>query len=167
MNIVLTGFMGTGKSAVGKILAKKLGWEFFDIDQIIEEEVEIKISEIFAKKGEAYFREVESKAVKLLSMLDQAVISCGGGVVLRADNMDELEHNGVVICLTANTEAILERTKGDNRPLLKVPNPAEKIKDMVKTREPYYKRCKLMIDTSDFSAEEVAEEILRSKLIDC
>jgi shikimate kinase len=157
--------MGTGKSAVGKIIAKKLGWQFFDVDQIIEEEVGVKISEIFEKKGEPYFREVETSAIKLLSILDEAVISCGGGAVLKAENMDELEKKGVVVCLTASAAKILERTKGDRRPLLNVKNPAEKIKEMLKKREPYYKRCRLMIDTTEFSAKDIAEQILNSKLI--
>ena len=165
MNVVLTGFMGTGKSAVGKILAKKLGWQYFDIDQIIEDEVGIKISEIFAKKGEPYFREVESSAVKLLAMLDDVVISCGGGVVLKSENMDELEKKGVIVCLTASVDKILQRTKGESRPLLNVKNPAEKVREMLKKREPYYKRCRLMIDTTEYSAEDVAEQIIMSKLI--
>jgi shikimate kinase len=165
MNLVLTGFMGTGKSAVGMIIAKKLGWHFFDIDQIIEEEVGVKIPEIFAKKGEPYFREVETKAIKLISMLDESVISCGGGVVLKEENMDELEKNGVIVCLTASVAKIIERTKGVNRPLLNVKNPGEKIREMLKKREPFYKRCRLMIDTTEFSAEDIADQIIDSKLI--
>ena len=140
MNLAITGFMGTGKSAVGKLVAQKLGWQFFDIDAIIEEETGIKISEIFAKKGEPYFRELETRAVKLLAVLDKAVISCGGGIVLKAENMDELEKNGRVVCLTASPEKILQRTKGSTRPLLAVKDPLSKIKELLESREQYYKR---------------------------
>jgi shikimate kinase len=161
MNIVLTGFMGTGKTAVGKMVANKLGWQFFDTDEIIEEEIGMKISGIFANKGEPYFRELETKTVRLLALLDKAVISCGGGVVLRAENMDELEKKGYVVCLTASPEVILERTRGETRPLLKVKNPLQKIREMLQIREPYYKRCKLMIDTSSVSIEQAAGMIMK------
>ena len=164
MNLAITGFMGTGKSVAGKIVAEKLGWQFFDTDEIIEEEVEIKISEIFAKKGEPYFRDLETKTIKLLSLLDKAVISCGGGVVLRPENMDELEKKGVIVCLTASPEKILERTKGNARPLLAVKDPLSKIKELLKAREQYYKRCSLTIDTSNLSPEQAAEMIIKSKI---
>src|SRR3989339_348567 len=153
MNLVLTGFMGTGKSAVGKIVAEKLGWQYFDTDQIIEEETDCKITEIFAKKGEPYFRDLETKTVKLLCMLYKSVISCGGGVELRSENMDELERTGVVVCLTASPETIFERTKGDTRPLLQVKDPLAKINEMIAARMPHYRRCRLMIDTTGLTPE--------------
>jgi len=160
MNIALTGFMGTGKSAVGKLVAAKLGWQFFDIDEIIEQETGFKIPEIFAKKGEPYFRELETKTVRLLSLLDKSVISCGGGIVLRMENMDELEKTCIIVCLKASPEKILERTKGSDRPLLSVKDPLSKIQEMLKLREPFYKRCKFSIDTSNITKEEVTENII-------
>jgi shikimate kinase len=165
MNIALTGFMGTGKSAVGKLVAEKLGWQFFDTDEIIEQETGSKISEIFAKKGELYFRELETKTIKLLTVLDKTVISCGGGVVLKAENMDELEKCCLIICLTAGPEIILERTKGSSRPLLSVKEPLLKIKEMLKTREPFYKRAKFTIDTSKLSVQDTVKEIIGKVLV--
>lgn len=165
MNLILTGFMGTGKTAVGKIVAKKLGWQFFDTDEIIEQETDLSISKIFANKGEPYFRELETKTIKLLCVLYKSVISCGGGAVLNEDNMEELENCGVVVCLTASPEAILERTKGEARPLLQVKDPVTKIYELLKAREKYYKRCRLMIDTTNLTPEQVADKIIESKLI--
>ncbi|MBN1824123.1 MAG: AAA family ATPase [Endomicrobiales bacterium] len=161
MNIVLTGFMGTGKTAVGKLLAEKLDWQFYDTDGMIEKDTGLSIPEIFAKKGEPYFRDVESKAVKLFSVLDKAVIACGGGVALRPENMDELEKNGVVVCLTARPEVVLKRTKNSDRPLLKVKDPLSKISELLKARETYYKRCRVSIDTSVISERETAERIIQ------
>jgi shikimate kinase len=163
MNIVLTGFMGTGKSAVGKLLAKQLGWQFFDTDEVIEKDTKLKISDIFKNKGEPFFREVETKAIKLVSLLDKSVIACGGGVVLKPENMDELEKNGIVVCLCAGPEKILERTcKNTDRPLLKTPDPLSKIKGLLKERETCYKRCHISIDTNNLSIEQVAEKILNN-----
>ncbi|OGS19239.1 MAG: hypothetical protein A2219_08670 [Elusimicrobia bacterium RIFOXYA2_FULL_50_26] len=163
MNIVLTGFMGTGKSAVGKALAQKLGWLFIDTDETIEKEVGLSVAEIFKRKGEPYFRQAESKAVALVSLLDKAVISCGGGVVLKAENMDELEKNGVVVCLTADPSAIYNRTRYDTgRPLLKVADPQAKIGELMQARSQFYQRCSLTVDTSAMAVDEIVEYILRS-----
>jgi shikimate kinase len=166
MNLVITGFMGTGKSVVGKIVAQKLGWQFFDTDEIIEQETGIKIPDIFARKGEPYFRDLETKTAKLLSLLYKSVISCGGGMVLKSENMDELERTGVVVCLAANPETILERTKESGRPLLAVKDPLAKIKEMLRAREQFYKRCRLLIDTSALSPEQVADKIIASNILD-
>jgi shikimate kinase len=166
MNIVITGFMGTGKTSVGKIIAEKLGWEFYDVDRIIEEEVGSSIAEIFSKKGEDYFRKVEANAVRLLSILDESVISCGGGVVLSAKNMDELEMNGVVVCLLASPEKIVERTgRTRNRPLLNVEEPVKKIKELLNSRKKHYERCSLAVTTDDLTEEEVASIILKDPSI--
>ncbi|MCB4791711.1 MAG: shikimate kinase [Elusimicrobia bacterium] len=166
MNIVLTGFMGTGKSAAGKLLAKRLKWQYLDTDEMIEKDINVKISDIFKYHGEARFRELESKAIKLIGLLDKAVIACGGGVVLKAQNMDELEKNGVVVCLSASPEKILERTKdNDDRPLLKTPDPLSKIKELLKIRAPFYKRCSFSVDTDNLSVEQVVDNILNNPTI--
>ncbi len=162
MNIVLTGMMGTGKTKVGKLLAKRLKMEYIDTDEVIEKDVGYPIPKIFKKKGEPYFREVETKAVRCVSLLDNFVISTGGGVVLKKENMDELEKNGKTICLAASVDIILERTKKtDYRPLLSVKDPFQAIKDLFKKRKPYYKRCDLMIDTSKKEIVEIVEEIIK------
>lgn len=160
MNIVLTGFMGTGKSAVGKSLAERLTWSFHDTDEAIEREAHMKIPEIFARLGEQHFRDLESKAVQRVSALDKAVIACGGGVVIRKENMDELEKKGIIVCLTASPAAIFERTKNSDRPLLNVKEPIAKIHELLYVREQYYRRCHLTIDTSAMRTSEVVEKIL-------
>ena len=119
MNVILTGFMGVGKTAIGKKLSEKLNMQYVDTDIMIKQDTGITIPKIFKKFGEEYFRELETKAVKCVGMLDNFVISTGGGVVLREENMKELEKNGVVVCLLASVEVILKRTsKTKNRPLL-------------------------------------------------
>jgi len=96
-------------------------------------------------------------------LLDKTVISCGGGVVLKAENMDELEKNGMVVCLTANPATIYNRIRHDNgRPLLKVADPQAKIGELLEARSQYYKRCRLAVDTSAMAVDEVVEYIINS-----
>jgi shikimate kinase len=162
MNIVLTGMMGTGKTVVGKKLTQKLNMKYIDTDGMIEKDAGMSIPKIFKRKGEPYFRDVETKAVKCVAMLDNYVIDTGGGVVQRSENMEELERNGVIICLTASPEVILKRTSKTNyRPLLNVDDPVNEIKRLLKKREQFYKRCSRMIDTSHKGIEEVADEIIK------
>ncbi|MBA7510356.1 Shikimate kinase [subsurface metagenome] len=162
MNIVLTGMMGTGKTVVGKKLAQKLNMKYIDTDGMIEKDAGMSIPKIFKRKGEPYFRDVETKAVKCVAMLDNYVIDTGGGVVQRSENMEELERNGVIICLTASPEVILERTSKTNyRPLLNVDGPVNEIKKLLKKRKRFYKRCSRMIDTSNKGIEEVVDEIIK------
>jgi len=162
MNIVLTGFMATGKSAVGKILAEKLGWTFYDTDGMIEKETGLTVTEIFAKRGEAPFRDLETQTLRLLGLLDRAVIATGGGVPLRAENMAELEKNGWVVCLAAQPETILERVgeRVEERPLLTDGDPFLKIQKLLRDREKAYARCALRVQTDDLTPEQVAEKIL-------
>ncbi|MEW6739572.1 MAG: shikimate kinase [Nitrospirota bacterium] len=160
-NIVLTGFMGTGKTEVGRILSRKLGYVLVDADTEIEKEQGITITEIFKQYGEPKFREIESNVIKRLSEIKNAVISTGGGAVLRQENMDNLRKNGVIICLTASPETILKRTGNNNdRPLLQVDNPLQRIKELLEFRKPYYEKADIMIDTEGKSPIEVAEEII-------
>ncbi len=119
MNIVLTGFMGTGKSIVAKKLAQKLGMGYVDTDKIIEDREGREIRKIFEEKGEDYFREIETKIIKQVSSLNNYVIATGGGVVLKEENIKALRKKGVIIYLSANPEIILKRTdKNEERPLL-------------------------------------------------
>ncbi|MCK9582448.1 MAG: shikimate kinase [Endomicrobiales bacterium] len=159
-NIVLTGFMGSGKSVIGKLLAEKIGFTYFDVDKNIELENALSITEIFAQKGEPYFRGLEAQMIKRASTMEKLVISCGGGVVLRAENMDALESTGVVVYLRAKPETIFERIKNDtNRPLLKVADPLSKIKELLNLREQYYTRCSFSIDTDYLSPNEIVKHI--------
>jgi shikimate kinase len=162
VNLVLTGFMATGKSAVGKILAEKLGWTFYDTDSMIEKETGLTVPEIFAKRGEAPFRDLETQTVRLLSLLDRAVIATGGGVPLREENMAELEKNGWVVCLAAQPETILERVgeKVEDRPLLSDGDPFLKVQKLLRDREKAYARCALRVETDALAPAQVAEKIL-------
>jgi len=162
MNIVLTGFMCTGKTSVGKLLAEKLGYQFVDTDDLIEQRVGMKISDIFAVYGEPYFRDVETEVVKEVAKKDKFVISTGGGVVLRKVNMDELRKNGIIVNLTAKPETIYNRLKNQPgvRPLLNKPDPMNEIIKLLLQREEYYKNCDLRIETDNFTVEQIVQQIL-------
>lgn len=160
-NIVLVGFMGTGKSVVGKRLAKELKIKFISTDDIIEEREGRPISEIFAASGEPYFRKVEKGVVREVSEMDNVVIATGGGVVLDEENIVNLKKKGILICLTASPELIYERTKKyKTRPLLDVDDPVFKIKELLKVRAPYYAKADYQIDTSNKTVEEVVAKII-------
>jgi shikimate kinase len=160
-NIYLVGFMGTGKSVVGRSLAVKLKAQFLDLDLSIEDKQGRKIKDIFAKEGEAYFRNLEKQAVRDISKKDSTVVACGGGVVLDKDNLVTLKRSGVLICLTARPEVILKRCQGDvKRPLLNVSDPLGKIKELLAAREPFYTQADLSIDTSDLTVQAVVDKIL-------
>ena len=162
-NIVLTGFMGTGKSVVGRILSEKLSYTFIDSDSLIEEEQQESITEIFKKYGEAAFRDIEAEIISRLSALEKAVISTGGGAVLRKSNIENLRKKGVIVCLTAKAETILSRVENsDERPLLQTDNQLEKIRELLIIREPYYKNADLSIETDGKNPEEIAAEILEN-----
>ena len=162
MNVVITGFMCTGKTSVGKKLAEKLNFDFLDTDDLIESKVGLKITEIFERYGEPYFRDIETQVVKEVSQKDKIVISTGGGVVLRKENMNNLRKNGVIVNLTAKPETIYERLNKQPgiRPLLNKPNPLEEIKRLLEFREEYYKNCDFRIPTDNLSVDEIVEEIL-------
>lgn len=162
MNIVLTGFMASGKTEVGKRLATKLKMQYIDVDEVIEKDTNLEISKIFEKFGENTFRDLEIKAVKCVAMLDNYVIATGGGVVIRPENISELRQNGKIIYLSATAETILKRV-GDakTRPLLAHENDKlAKIRELLVTRQPYYKNCDWEIDTTDLSVGQVVEKII-------
>lgn len=161
MNIVLLGFMGTGKTAVGRVLAGKLKMRYVDIDTEIEKRENKKISEIFEKSGEKRFRELEKKMVSEISGRDNQVISAGGGVVLNQENIANLEKNGFLICLDAEPSVIYERThRYIHRPLLEKKDPKKEIKELLNRRAPFYAKIKNHIDTSNLDIFEVAEKII-------
>jgi shikimate kinase len=160
-NMILVGFMGTGKSAVGKLLAKKLNMDFVESDEMIEIREKMPIKDIFEKKGEPYFRLVEKEVVKEASSRKNIVISAGGGAIVDGDNLKNLKNSGIIICLKASPETILKRTKDlKTRPLLNVQNPKKQIEELLKKREPYYNKADFSIDTDNITAEQVVENIL-------
>lgn len=158
-NIFLTGFMGTGKSAVGRILAKMSDCDFFDSDEEIEKKSGMTIKDIFSQQGESHFRGLEREIIEHLASLSNCVISTGGGVVLSPQNMEVLRSNGTIISLKAKPEVILERiSKTNRRPLLDVDNPCSKIHEILKAREGLY-NGDLLLDTSYMKPEEAAIRI--------
>jgi shikimate kinase len=160
MNIVLAGFMGTGKTAVGKLLAKEVEMKYISTDEVIEDRERRSINDIFKKSGEAYFRRIEKEVVKKVAQLNNFVIDSGGGVVLDEENVQNLKKNGRIVCLNASPEVILERTKRYyHRPLLKTADPRAKIEELLKARAPFYARSDFSIDTTDLSLEQVVREI--------
>ncbi len=162
-NIVLTGFMGAGKNAIGKRLAQELNLKFVDTDDIIEKEKGITVSKIFKKFGEKYFRKLEKKVVKKVTQKKAQVISTGGGLILDQENVSNLTDNGVIICLWASPEVIRERTRREtHRPLLEGVSREKRIKELLDYRKPFYeKSADYIVDTSHLSVEEAVEKILK------
>lgn len=161
-NIVLTGFMGTGKTAVGKELARLLHMTLVDVDGEIEKSEQMTINEIFQKSGEVRFREIETEMIRTIAQKKNVLISTGGGAVLKQENIDILKKNGVIVCLSATPETIFRRTCAhENRPLLQVDDPMSRIRELLSIRAPYYEKADVMVDTEDKTPLEIAEEIRR------
>ena len=161
-NIVLIGFMGVGKTSLGKLLASKLGRPFVDLDEKIERDANMKIPEIFANHGEKYFRELESAAVKEVSQRRNIVIATGGGTVKDSENLRLLKECGFMVCLTTAPEEIFRRTerKGE-RPVLDGGGAErlETIKKLLAERQPFYSQADFEIDTTDWSPLQIVNEI--------
>lgn len=161
-NIYLVGFMATGKTAVGKELAKKKKWQFVDLDELIELKKKRAIADIFAKDGEPYFRLIEKRTLKEVAKEKKFVVACGGGIVIDKDNIRIMKDTGMIICLTATPEVILKRTSGYvHRPLLNVGDPKKQIDLLLKLRAPFYALADKTIDTSKVSVEKVVDKILK------
>ena len=162
-NIVLTGFMGTGKTSAGRVLARKLGTRFIDTDTLIEKEAGIQIWEIFEKFGEAHFRGLERQIVKKVTEEEGIVIAVGGGAIVNPANLADLKRHGIVVSLTASPEVILSRVeKNLDRPLLKVEDKLGKIKELIASRAPCYEKADITVDTDGKNPEQVADEILEA-----
>src|SRR5688572_25976760 len=156
-NIILTGFMGTGKTTIGKLLASRLGREFVDTDELIQIRHGRSIPEIFLELGEAAFRQMEADLVQELADRDELIISTGGRLMLDPANVRALSRNGRVFCLIATPEEILTRLRNDKehlRPLLEVPNPGERIVELLQQREKGYQRFPQVM-TNDKQPAEV------------
>ena len=159
MNVILIGFMGVGKSTIANGLAKSLGFDVLDTDKMIEESQSRSINEIFSTEGEESFREMESVILgNILAKTNRSVISTGGGIVTREENIKELKSIGIVFWLDAGVDSILDRVSGNrDRPLLKTENPREKIVNLLSEREPLYERCAdERIQTDDLSIDETS-----------
>lgn len=160
-NIIITGFMGTGKSVTAKELARKLGMKCIDMDRIIEERQGTSIADIFARYGEKYFREQENKLVKELSQKENMVIATGGGTLLSSNNARILDQAGEIVCLYADSQTIYNRVKRKNdRPLLKGENVLSEIDQLLEERKKIYANIKWKIDTTNLNIQEVRDKII-------
>ena len=162
-NIVLIGFMGTGKTAVGLVLSQRLNRPLIEVDETIEKIAGKTIPDIFHDNGEIHFRELEIEAIRQAVKGEKQVIACGGGAVLNTINIDRLRATGVIINLVAGPEIILQRTSGENgsRPLLNTAQPLERIKELQKFRKPFYDRAaEISINTSKLGIDAAADKII-------
>ena len=165
-NIALIGFMGTGKTAVGKALAEKLKRKFVELDWLIERKAGKSIPDIFQQDGEIAFRALEIEVTKKAAQGSRQVIACGGGMVLNKLNVDRLRETSRMVYLKASPRKIIERTSADTneRPLLDVPDPAQRIRELLDFRRPFYERsADMTVNTSRFSVDKVAD-VIRNRL---
>jgi len=161
-NIILVGFMGTGKSSAGRLVAERLGMEFVDMDDEIVRREGCSIPDIFRDRGEPAFRAIERAMVIELSNRTGLVISTGGGIVLNPDNIHDFSRKGLVICLQACPETILKRVGNDqNRPLLQSEDRMAKIQELLNRRQPLYDAIPTQIDTEGHSPSDTADAVLR------
>ncbi|WP_122627833.1 shikimate kinase [Lucifera butyrica] len=160
-NVVLTGFMGSGKTSTGRLLAGRMNRPFIDTDQKIEQETGMTISEIFRVYGEAYFRQKERDLINKVSRYTNTVIATGGGTVMNLDSMNRLKANGVIISLTAALPVILERTgRRTHRPVLECPDKCALVTRLFRERAELYRKADYSVDTSVYSPQEVVEQII-------
>ena len=160
-NIILTGFMATGKTTIGKRLAGQLGYEFVDTDHLIEDRSGLTVAEIFQEKGETVFRSMETEIARELGKKEGLVIATGGGLVLNPVNVTALEKQGRIFCLVATTEDILERTTRDAvvRPLIHGPTTRQHITELMQDRKEVYSHF-TQVETSGKTPDEVAGMLL-------
>lgn len=167
--IYLTGFMGSGKSTIGPILANTLGWDFYDLDRVIEEKTGKKIKEIFNEDGEQFFRQIETETLRDLSFKDKVIISLGGGTIVNRENIKILKNTGKLIYLKMSMEAALGRLKHKrDRPALK--NDAEDfseedlintISGLMEARAEYYEQADFSIDTDKSTVGKTVDKIVQ------
>ena len=162
-NIVLVGFMGSGKSSIGRSIAKRLGFQFVDTDQLVIERTGRVIARIFAEDGEEAFRNLETRVLESLQHLRRCVIATGGGAVLRAENRALMRRLGFVVCLTASEEVTFQRvSRNAKRPLLQTPDPRQTLRDLLAERRDFYQdAAQFTLDTTPLSQPEAAEVIMR------
>jgi shikimate kinase len=160
-NIALIGFMGTGKSSVGQLVAAQLHFAYLDTDHVIEARAGKTISELFAQDGEPAFRELERRVVEELSLRRKTVISSGGGLAANEANLASLKSHALVVCLWASPERIWERVRGQtHRPLLNEPDPLARIRSLLAVREPWYRKADILLNTELRSVREVAQQVI-------
>jgi len=162
-NIALIGFMGVGKTAVGKVLAEKLGRSFVELDSLIEQKAGKSIPDIFQQDGETVFRELEIEVTKEVSKGRNLVIACGGGIVLNKINIDRLKQQSMLVYLTASPKVILKRVSSEagERPLIKLASRALNVRELLGFRKPFYERAAdITINTSKLDINSIVERII-------
>jgi len=160
-NIALIGFMGTGKTSVGHLVARRLHFEFLDTDHLIERRAGMTISEIFARQGEARFREIEREVVDALVERERCVIATGGGVGATPELLDSLKRHALVVCLWASPERIWQRvSRQAHRPLLHVPDPQQRIRELLAQRQPVYRQADVLLNTELRSVRQVTQQVV-------
>lgn len=167
-NIVLIGYMGSGKTTIGQALADKLSYQFLDTDAYIEEEQNTTISHIFTEYGEEYFRNMETATIENLEKnTNHSIVSTGGGLPLRECNGAILQKMGFVVFLSVKKETVLKRLEGDTqRPLLQGDNVVQKMEEMLHFRNPIYEyTAHLKVEVDNKTVEEITEEIYRNYMI--
>ena len=163
MRIFLVGFMGAGKSAIGRGLSKRLGYPFYDTDHMIEAAEEKTIKEIFADSGEAYFRKLETELLAVFEPKKNGIISTGGGLVATEGNWKKIKAMGESIFLDADFEDIKERVmRNDKRPLLQTEDPVKTLTDLYEKRRPIYEEADIIIQTGGIYPTEIVTQIIRS-----
>jgi len=155
--------MGAGKTTVGRILARRLGYRYCDADKVIETIAGKPVTEIFSGHGEEHFRRLESDTLRNLAGKEMQVVATGGGAVTREENMRAMKEGGVTVYLRAPMSAIWERVRhSKTRPLLSVDNPFEAASELLRKRSPLYETADITIDTENLTPEEAAEEIIKT-----
>ncbi len=160
-NLALAGFMGTGKSAVGRQVAAELGLSFVDTDEMIEARAGKRISDIFAQDGEPAFRKIESEVVAELAQRRDTIISTGGGLIVTPENLASLKTHALVVCLWASPEMIFERTRyASHRPLLQAAEPLARIRELLAARESAYRQADVLVNTEFRSIKEATQQVI-------
>jgi shikimate kinase len=160
-NIVLIGFMASGKTLSSKELAKRLGRERISTDEMIEQREGRSIKDIFEKSGEPYFRQLERDIVREISEKKNLVVDCGGGLAADEENLKILKSTGVTFYLEASPESVYRRIKGKtDRPLLNVPDPLVKIQQLLAQRDPHYRAAHFVVDSNDDNIGKVVHDVL-------
>ena len=161
VNVALIGFMGAGKSSVGRLAAEQLHFDYLDTDELIQSRTGRTITEIFSTDGEPAFRRMEQELVVELTARTKTVISTGGGLPVNPQNLLNLKKCSLVVCLWASPEKIWERVKNQtHRPLLHDADPQKKIRDLLAVREPFYKQADVLLNTELRSVREVAQQVV-------
>src|ERR1017187_283827 len=161
VNLALIGFMGAGKTSVGRLVAEQLHFDYLDTAELIVSKTGRSIAEIFNTYGEAAFRFLESQMVGELTSRTKTVIATGGGLPVNPANLASLKTHALVVCLWASPEKIWERVRNQtHRPLLHDPDPQKKIRDLLAAREPFYKQADVLVNTDIRSVREVALHVV-------